>query len=222
VAKQKDNLPLQLERRLNSILDSAERARKLTAQLVAFAGHRPDRSEVIDLVAVVRQMRDLVRGLSGDDVRVEEKLSSEPVRVRADWGQIEQVVMNLVVNARDAMPHGGCITIIVERQTLTPKEARTLGLKTREWAVLKVRDEGIGMDEETRDHIFEPFFTTKGPGKGTGLGLATVHSVIHNHDGRIAVESSPGQGTCMRVLLPPAGDEAEKPAPPAHAETPVA
>jgi two-component system cell cycle sensor histidine kinase/response regulator CckA len=221
VAKQKDDLPLQLERRLNSILDSAERARKLTAQLVAFAGHRPDRSEVIDLVAVVRQMRDLVRGLAGDDVRVEETLSSEPVRVRADWGQLEQVVMNLVVNARDAMPHGGCITIIVKRRTFDDKEARALGLKTRDWAVLKVRDEGVGMDEETRDHIFEPFFTTKGPGKGTGLGLATVHSVVHNHDGRIAVESAPGHGTCMRVLLPPASEEAAREARQARAETPT-
>jgi PAS domain S-box-containing protein len=221
VAKQKDDLPLQLKRRLNSILDSAERARKLTAQLVAFAGHRPDRSEVIDLVAVVRQMRDLVRGLAGDDVRVEEILSSEPVRVRADWGQVEQVIMNLVVNARDAMPRGGCITVTVKHRRYEPKEARTLGLKSRDWAVLKVRDEGVGMDEHTRDHIFEPFFTTKGPGKGTGLGLATVHSVVHNHDGRIAVESSPGKGTCMRVFLPPASEEAEREAQKALLKSPA-
>ncbi|MHC4547506.1 MAG: two-component system sensor histidine kinase NtrB [Planctomycetota bacterium] len=202
VAKAKERLPLQLERRLNSILDSAERARKLTEQLVAFARRQPLQKEVIDLVAVVRQMRGLLRGLAGDDIRLEEALPDEPVRVRADWGQVEQIIMNLVVNARDAIAHGGTVTVSVKRRLFDPEEAQVLRLDARDWAVLEVSDDGVGMDEGTRDRIFEPFFTTKEPGRGMGLGLATVHSVVHQHRGRITVKTTPGDGTSMRVLLP--------------------
>jgi len=211
VAKAKEKgLSPQLQRRLNSILETAERARKLTQQLIAFGRRQHLRKEVVDLVAVVRQMGDLVRNLAGDEIRIQEILSDRPVRVRADWGQIEQVVMNFVLNARDAMPEGGTITISVQQCALTGAEAKSLGLKEGAWALVEVSDDGAGMSEDVLGRIFEPFFTTKGAGKGTGLGLATVYSVVHQHGGTVIPSSTVGSGTCMRVFLPAVTDPREE------------
>jgi signal transduction histidine kinase len=131
--------------------------------------------------------------------------------VRADRNQVEQVVVNLVMNARDALPDGGAITISVRRKTLQAAEAEALGIPAEEWAMLEVRDDGVGMDDETQRRAFEPFFTTKEQGKGTGLGLASAHGVILDHGGAIRLESAPGVGTLVQIALPMAragGDEA--------------
>jgi PAS domain S-box-containing protein len=202
VARAKGDVPPQIERRINSIYETAMRARKLTQQLIAFARRQPLQKDVIDLVAVVRQMGELTRQLAGERIRVQEILPARAVRIVGDWSQIEQVIINLVVNARDAMPDKGTVTISVQRRELTAAEASPHGLEPGEWAVLEVSDDGVGIDPAHLGRIFDPFFTTKEPGKGTGLGLATVHGVVHQHDGAIVAHTTPGSGTCMRVILP--------------------
>ena len=202
VARAKEHLGAALERRMSSILQTAERARKLTQQLMAFACRQPLQKEVIDLGSVVRHMDELIEGLAGEEIEVRAELPETPVRALADWSQLDQVLMNLVVNARDAMPEGGRVVISVQQRELGAQEAGDLGVAPGAWAAIEVRDEGTGMTQSVIDHIFEPFFTTKEHGKGTGLGLATVHGVVRQHDGCVKVTSAPGEGTTICVLLP--------------------
>jgi PAS domain S-box-containing protein len=169
------------------MLAAADRAADLTRQLLAFGRRQVLKVEVLDLRVVVRGMAQLLRPLVGEQVELEIAASDEPVRVTADRAQLEQVLANLAVNARDAMPAGGRLRIEV---------AADVG-----FAVLTVADTGQGMDAETLERIFEPFFTTKGKG-GTGLGLATVHGVVTQSGGRIEVESRPGAGTTFTITLP--------------------
>jgi two-component system, cell cycle sensor histidine kinase and response regulator CckA len=136
-------------------------------------------------------------------VEIRTSLASELSTVRADSSQIEQVLMNLCLNARDAMPSGGCLTIETRNTNLDDAACRrTPGLSPGRHAELIVSDDGIGMDAKTREHIFEPFFTTKEPGKGTGLGLATVFGIIRQHGGFVSVDSEPNRGTTFRIYLP--------------------
>jgi len=142
----------------------------------------------IDVRDVVERMDTLLRRLIGEDVRLQTMFGSEPVIVRADGTQLEQVVMNLAVNARDAMPDGGTLTVGV--------------VSDGETAVLSVIDDGIGMDEATRERIFEPFFTTKPLAESSGLGLSTVHGIVGQSGGTIDVHSEPGRGTAFTIRLP--------------------
>ena len=180
------NNPLRDE--VEGIRHAAERASSLTRQLLAFSRTQVLVIETVDLNALVRDMEKMLRRVIGEDVEIRTSCEPELGKVRADRGQLEQVLVNLVINARDAMPAGGPITI----------ETRNAGRTV----TLSVSDEGNGMDPETISHIFEPFYTTKEKGKGTGLGLATVYGIVEQSGGRIEVSSQVGRGSEFRVHLP--------------------
>jgi two-component system, cell cycle sensor histidine kinase and response regulator CckA len=188
--------------RVEAIRDSAVRASDLTRQLLAFSRRQVLQTQEIDLRDVVERMDTLLKHLIGEDVRLQTLFGADPVIVRADQTQLEQVVMNLTVNARDAMPDGGTVTVTV--------------LTDGDTAELSVVDTGIGMDEETQAQIFEPFFTTKPLAEASGLGLSTVHGIVGQSGGTVLVDSDPGRGTTFTVRLPLA-QTAVLPAEPAHA-----
>jgi PAS domain S-box-containing protein len=185
--------------KIEAIRDSAVRASDLTRQLLAFGRRQMMQTRDIDLRDVVERMDTLLRRLIGEDVRLETVFGGEPVIVRADPSQLEQVVMNLAVNARDAMPNGGTLTIAV--------------ISDGQTAVLSVLDTGIGMDRETTARIYEPFFTTKSMAESSGLGLSTVHGIVGQSGGTIDVESEPGRGTLFTVRLPKAPEAVLPPEP---------
>jgi two-component system cell cycle sensor histidine kinase/response regulator CckA len=185
------------------IRTQAGRAAGLTRQLLAFARHQILEPQDIQLNTVVTDVLSLLEKVIGKDVEIKTALAPELAAVRADSSQIEQVLMNLCLNARDAMPTGGCLTIKTRNTDLDDDACRrTPGLSPGRHAEMTVSDNGIGMDAKTREHIFEPFFTTKEPGKGTGLGLATVFGIIRQHGGFVSVDSAPGRGTTFRIYLP--------------------
>jgi len=184
------------------ILAAAERASALTDRLLAFSRRQVIQPVLVDLNELIRNMLGLLRRMVGEGVELATALAPELGKVRADPTQLEQVIMNLVANSRDAMPAGG--TIWLETRNEEIQVSRPGGVRAGRWVVLKVRDTGEGMDAETRSHLFEPFFTTKGPGKGTGLGLSIVYGIVKQSGGEIAVESSPGEGTVVTIHLPEA------------------
>jgi signal transduction histidine kinase/CheY-like chemotaxis protein len=185
---------------VDEILAASERASRLTAQLLAFSRSRPLETVRIDLCAVVMDNRAMIQRLVGEHIAVEVVLPSSAVTIEAEPTQVEQILLNLGANARDAMPDGGHLTIAVGTHAHGPDNA--LGLRTATYATLRVTDDGQGMDEATKAQIFEPFFTTKDSGKGTGLGLATVFAHVTRMRGHIAVESAPGRGTSFHLTLP--------------------
>lgn len=176
----------------------------LTRQLLAFSRKQLLQPRVIDLNHLVVDMERLLRRVIGERYELVTMPEAKPGRVRADPTQLEQVIMNLGVNARDAMPNGGRITIRTSNQALGAGRAREISgsLRAGDYILLTFADTGAGMDAPTLSHIFEPFFTTKGPGKGTGLGLATVYGIVRQSGGGIAVESTPGHGTTFTIYLP--------------------
>jgi two-component system cell cycle sensor histidine kinase/response regulator CckA len=176
---------------------AADRAAALVRQLLMFSRRQPVRPEVVDLNAVVAGLAGLLGRLLGERVAVETRLAPGLVTTRVDHSHLEQVVMNLAVNARDAMPEGGVLTLGTE--IVEDEGAGTAGARV---ARLTVSDTGVGMTDRVKAQIFEPFFTTKGPDKGTGLGLATVFGIVQHAGGRIDVESAPGRGTTFRINLP--------------------
>ena len=178
------------------ILDTARRAAVLTKQLLAFSRPQPIDIQVLDLNAIVDEMQTMFARVIGEHIRLSVQLDASLGGVRADPGQIEQVLLNLVINARDAMPGGGTLTISTSNVQVDDRDG------TRSYVMLTVRDTGAGMDFETRRKIFEPFFTTKAIGHGTGLGLATCSDIIKQSDGLITVDSEPGRGSAFRVHLP--------------------
>ena len=195
---------------LKHIEDAARRAGTLTHQLLAFSRKQVLQPKVLDLGAVVAGVQPMLARLVGEDIELRAVTAGPVARVRADPGQIEQVLLNLVANARDAMPRGGTVTI--ETRDVAgmddPEARRPLdGMRQGPWVLMAVRDTGTGMDEATKQRIFEPFFTTKEPGKGTGLGLAMVYGIVKQSGGFIWVDTAPGQGTQFRVYLPPVADE---------------
>lgn len=186
------------------IADAAARAALLTRQLLAFSRRQIMRPRVVDLNEVIGGAVRLLHRLLGEDVHLVFEPSLEPAHVRADPAQIEQVVINLAINARDAMPHGGKVTIIITTVDTdeTTSSLYGISLPSGRYRLFTVTDTGCGMDQETVSHVFEPFFTTKDSGKGTGLGLATVYGIVTQSGGWMGVESQPGCGTTMSVFLP--------------------
>ena len=191
----------ELQERVEEIRKAGDRAAALVRQLLTFGRKRELLPRVVDLNVVLREMHKLLRRLIGEHVQLHTVLDDEPVRVKVDPVQIEQVVINLATNARDAMPRGGTLTIEVRRE-LVGEEGGTLSLAAGAYAVLAISDTGVGMDEATTRRAFEPFFTTKPLGEGTGLGLSTVYGIARQSDGGIQISSAPGQGTTMKVYLP--------------------
>jgi CheY-like chemotaxis protein len=190
--------------RLAQIVKAAERAAGLTRQLLAFSRKQVLEPRVLDLDTVVGELGGMLRRLIGEDVELVLQPGAGLWPVKADPGQLEQVVMNLAVNARDAMPQGGTLTISTANVEVDPEEAwRHPTVAAGRYVVLTVRDNGCGMDQEVQSHIFEPFFSTKEKGKGTGLGLATVYGVVQQTGGQIRVESAPGRGAAFHIYLPP-------------------
>jgi two-component system, cell cycle sensor histidine kinase and response regulator CckA len=203
----------------DEIRKGAERAAGLTRQLLAFSRKQVLQPRRLDLNAVIGGVEKMLRRLIGEDIALRVELDHHIGPVIADPGQLEQVIMNLVVNARDAMPKGGTLVLqthFAPRDKPTPSGVELKG--NGPWSVLSIRDTGCGMDEATQRRIFEPFFTTKGNGKGTGLGLSTCYGIVAQSGGFIAVESSPGHGTTFSVHLPAAVGVEEAPASGAAAE----
>ncbi|MGB2629261.1 MAG: PAS domain S-box protein [Candidatus Acidiferrum sp.] len=182
---------------------AGRRASSLTRQLLAFSRQQILKPTVIDLNSLVSDMEKILPRLIREDISIRMDLQSSLGSVKADRGQIEQVIINLAVNARDAMPTGGLLVIQTANAEFDDSYVvKHEGAKAGHYVELAVSDSGIGMDQETIAHIFEPFFTTKGLGQGTGLGLATVYGIVKQSNGYIWVESSLGKGTCFRVFLP--------------------
>ena len=193
---------------VDQIVEAAERAARLTDQLLAFSRRRISHPEPVDIAEVVRGIDTMLRRVIGEDVSLESRIADELPMVRADRAQIEQVLMNLAVNARDAMPEGGTLLVEAEARKLGAGAASApVGLDDGAYVAITVGDTGVGMDEDTLAHIWEPFFSTKGQGRGSGLGLATAYAVVEQLGGAIEVESEPGRGSTFTILLPVVGRE---------------
>ncbi len=194
---------------LSQISRAAEQAATLTRQLLAFSRRQVLKPEVLDLNLIVLDLEKMLTRLIGEDISLRVQLSARPALVKADPGQIEQVILNLVVNARDAIESGGRISIESSHVELSES-----GQSPRSSVLLSVKDTGQGMDEATRARIFEPFFTTKERGRGTGLGLATVYGIVEQSGGSISVQSEPGVGSTFKVFLPATREQPSEQPPP--------
>jgi PAS domain S-box-containing protein len=189
-----------------AISEAARRAAGLTGQLLTFSRRQPRKAELLDLSSVVRGMTGLLRGLLAPDVELTTMLDPELDQVRADRGQVEQILVNLATNARDAMPHGGRVVIRTTTAELRDGETPIPEMPFGRYVVLSVGDTGRGMDKATVARIFQPFFTTKERGRGTGLGLASVYGIVKQSGGYITVDSEPDHGTSFTIYLPSAGE----------------
>ena len=195
--------PHPLRENLIEILKAGDRAATLTRQLLAFSRQQVMRPEVIAVNDVIGNVEKLLRRLIGEQIAIVTNLSATPDTVKVDPSQLEQVLVNLAVNARDAMPDGGTLTIATANADLSAQDAAQRPTVTPgHYVVLAVSDTGTGMDAETQARLFEPFFTTKPSGKGTGLGLATVYGIVKQSGGHIYVYSEPGHGASFKVYLP--------------------
>jgi nitrogen-specific signal transduction histidine kinase len=184
------------------IAKAGERATALTSQLLAFGRRQVLQPTVLSLSSTVSDMSRLLQRIIGEDISLTTDVAPDLWLVRADPGQIGQVILNLATNARDAMPRGGDLTIQAANVSLDEADARRRGMLPGGYVVLRVADTGVGISREILPHIFEPFFTTKGVGKGTGLGLSTVYGIVKQSGGEVEVSSKPHQGTTFAIYLP--------------------
>lgn len=197
---------------IDAILASADRAAHLTKGLLAFSRRQVINPKPVDVNDIVKRVEALLRRLIGEDVELAMQPAERGLIVMADAGQIEQVLMNLATNARDAMPDGGMLTIATQELDLQEDFISAHGFgRPGKYVLISVSDTGAGMDERTREKIFEPFFTTKEVGKGTGLGLSIVYGIVKQHDGVINVYSEQGKGTTFKIYLPLIAEAAERP-----------
>ena len=202
---------------ITEIVKAAERAAGLTRQLLAFGRKQVLQPTIVDLNALVADMGHMLRRLIGEHIQLSTALAPSLARVRADSSQLEQVILNLAINARDAMPTGGRLSIETANVDIDDSYSSShVGVRTGQYVMLAVSDTGTGMDEETKTHLFEPFFTTKDRTKGTGLGLATVYGIVKQSNGYIWVYSEKGHGSSFKVYLPVAGrvEQVERAGPP--------
>lgn len=207
------DLPEEVTDSLKEIEEASERAANLTRQLLTFSRQQVLRPRVLDLNAVINGLLGMLVRIIGERVELRCELAPELPPIFADQTSIEQVLMNLSLNARDAMPRGGHITITTRTRTISEESAE--GAQPGDYVCLRVHDTGVGMDEATRARIFEPFFTTKEVSKGTGMGLATVYGIVRQHDGWIDVSTAPGKGAAFTAYLPiTTKDVSDEPAPP--------
>jgi PAS domain S-box-containing protein len=199
----KPHLPPDLMPSIEVILDESQRAAQLVRQILDFSRRSLMEARPIDLTSSIQESMDILRRTLPENIRLILEVGPEEYVVNADSTRLQQVVMNLALNARDAMPEGGELRIGLSRIAVRPEEAPPVAeMSTGDWVCLAVSDTGIGMTEEVRSHLFEPFFTTKEPGKGTGLGLAQVYGIVKQHEGCIGVDTDARQGTTLRIYLP--------------------
>jgi signal transduction histidine kinase/ActR/RegA family two-component response regulator len=191
------------------VMKAGDRAAALTKRLLVFSRKQPVAPVVVNLNSVVSGIEGMLRGLIGRNVAIVVRLDGSICNIKADPNELEQVILNLAVNARDAMPNGGEVTISTHSITADASVAKSNGVEPGEFVVLSVRDTGTGMSTETKERIFEPFFTTKEAGKGTGLGLATVYGIVQQIGGYITVQSELGVGTTFQVQMPCVWDTAD-------------
>jgi PAS domain S-box-containing protein len=194
---------------LTEMKRAGERSADLTRQLLAFSRQQPHTPQILGINEVVASMDKFTRRVVGEDVEVVTHLASDLPPIKADPGQIEQVIMNLVVNARDAMPHGGKLIIETSLENGEEFIVSDHAVTSGAYVLVAISDTGVGMDKETQSRIFEPFFTTKEQRTGTGLGLSIVFGIVHQYDGHIRVYSEPGKGTSFKIYLPVAGAKAQ-------------
>jgi signal transduction histidine kinase len=209
--RQDECLPDELRDHVCEITAAADRAAALTGQLLAFSRRQVLQPRVVDINALVENMNTLVRRLIGEDVVLVTNLETDLWHVRADPHQMEQVLLNVTLNARDAMPQGGSLLISTSNIPIDAESADTPGLAPGAYVRIAVQDSGIGMSEESLGRIFEPFYTTKAVGKGTGLGLSTVYGIVKQSGGHIYVQSAPDDGTTMQIYLPRTTDPLDPP-----------
>ncbi len=193
---------------LEQILRAADRAAALTRQLLVFSRQQSFDIRVFDLNALIRDLEKMIRRVIGEDIEIRTVFHDPDAHVKIDPHQIEQVILNLVVNSRDAMPRGGVLTIETQHYHLDVHGADLFGCRPGQYCQMTVSDTGTGIDKATLAKIFEPFFTTKSEGRGTGLGLSTVYGIVSQSGGAVRAYSEPGVGTTMRVLLPAATEKA--------------
>ncbi len=198
---------------VHDIRRACEQSAGLTRQLLSFSRKDVHARRAVDLNALVEETRGVLKRLLGERIRVETDLEPSPLIVRADPGQVQQVLMNLAVNARDAMADGGTLTLRTRADRVEGEQAERLGLVPGPYARLQVRDTGTGMTDEVRQRLFEPFFTTKGHGRGTGLGLPVVHGIAIQNHGAIEVDSRPGKGSVFTLWLPMVAGAIDEPEP---------
>lgn len=217
-----DPSDIPLREAVNQIRKAGERAKDLTRQLLAFGRKQTLEIRPLNLNDTVKNIEKMLRRLIGEDIEICTALSGDAALVKADPTQVEQIMMNLAVNARDAMPRGGTLTIETRNLFLDDDYvARYPEVHAGAYVMLTVMDTGCGMTAETQSLIFEPFFTTKDPGKGTGLGLAMVYGIVKQHNGHITVQSELGQGSVFRIFLPVAPESHEMEEEPLHFVAPA-
>ncbi len=194
--------PQKIEHIVSRMSVALDRAGNLTNQLLTFSRRQPEEPKIIELGRFFREMEDFLKRLLGEDIELDLRLPREELHLKVDEGHFQQIIMNLVVNARDAMPQGGRLEISVSPGHLHPELLERFALPQSNYAVISVSDTGTGIPEDILPHIFDPFFTTKPPEKGTGLGLATVYSLVKQYGGHVAVSSEPGKGTTFTIFWP--------------------